>query len=493
MVHVSKYVANMNLVDFFHAAPVDIAEYVVPSSRVLQMLRVSRDMKKMMSKMRCGVDVEPSKRMKQTYTDVTSSVAERQAAMRVFMHGSLSLNRSSANFHIHSFTMHGIHIENISALIETLRQSPRLAVLDLYNNHIKEDLIYEVFAAIPPSVTTLKLARQWINRAAVTPLCVLLERLVLLTELDLSENYLNSQGMEAITASISSQQLTHVCLGFNHLKSRFWNEHPQLGFDRFVLKKLDLQHNLLQGVFCDSVYSCVRGSAAVLTSLDVSHNDLRMLGVSCLSACLQECLKLRHLNVAGNLCGDAAAALLFGALKPPVHGYDVDKYIALESLDVAHNQLTGTSARQFIRCMSDNCRLQQSLTSVSFSYNELHDVGAQLIIEALMPCPVIKLSLAQCMMGESTGMCLSETMQHWPELEFLDIHANRLCETSLGLIARNLAENDSRGKEIRCTSNCCMQQWTQELQRTVADTHAYTNASTHVTRAEYIQPERVHA
>jgi Ran GTPase-activating protein (RanGAP) involved in mRNA processing and transport len=328
----------------------------------------------------------------------------------------------------------------------------------------------------------------------VIPLCVLLERLVLLTELDLIENYLNSQGMEAITANISSRHLTHVCLGFNHLKSRFWNEHPQLGFDRFVLKKLDLQHNLMQGVFCDSVYSCVRGSAAVLTALDVSHNDLRMIGISCLSACLQDCRALRHLNVADNLCGDAAVTLLLRALKPVVHGNDVDKYIALESLDVAHNQLTGDSARVFMWCLSDNYRLQRSLSSVSFSYNTLQDVGVQVILEALLPCKVTKLSLAQCMMGETSGMCLATTMQHWPKLEFLDIHANRLCETSLCLIAQTLAQNDNRETEIRCLDNCWMQQLTHELQRTVTDTHevADTHANTDITRAQQTVPAPVH-
>jgi Ran GTPase-activating protein (RanGAP) involved in mRNA processing and transport len=464
----------MNLQDFLQVAPPEIAECILPPSRVLQILKVNTEMRRTVAKMKCGVDVEPTKLMKQIYTDKRSSSAERQAVMRVFMRGCLGI--SAANFHIRSFTLHGILIDNIESFSETLRLSTRLVVLDLYNNHIPENQIYEVFVAIPASVRVLKLTRQWINRAAVIPLCVLLERLVVLTELDLSENYLNSQGMEAITAHISSRHLTHVSLGFNHLKSRFWNEHPQLGFDRFVLKKLDLQHNMLQGVFCDSVYSCVRGSAAVLTTLDVSHNDLRMLGISCLSACLQECRVLRHLNVAGNLCGDAGTALLFGALKPGGHGNDADKYIALESLDVSHNHLTGASARQFARCLCDNYRLRRSLSSVSFSYNDLQDVGAQLIIRTLLPCRVRKLSLAQCMMGETSGMCLASTMQHWPEMQFLDIHANRLCETSLGLIALALTENNSRDKIMRFLDNCCMQQSTHDI-----------------THAQHILRERVHA
>lgn len=473
--------AHMKLLDFLQVVPAEVAEYVLPSSRVLLLLRTSREMRRTVSAVRCGADIEPNRLMKQTYKDVTTSVTQRQAALRVFMYGSASLTLSAGNLYIASFTMHDIRIDTVGVLCNMLRGSTRLAVLDMCNNHIPEDLLYDVLAAIPPSVQKLRLAKQWISRAAVTPLCALLGRLVVLAELDLSVNYLNSQGMEAITASIASQQLTHVCIGYNHLKSRFWNEHPQLGFDRFVLKKLDLQHNLLQGVYCDSVYACVRRSAAVLTTLDVSHNDLRVLGISCLSACLQHCRGLRHLNVAGNLCGDAAIGLLFGAIRPPTH----ETSMCLESLDVGNNQLSAISARHLASCLAHNRRLQDSLSNVSFSHNELQDVGAQLLVDALVPCKLAKLFLAHCAMGEATGMFLAGAMQHWPDMQLLDIYANRLGETSLRLIAQNLSANDSKEKELRCLDNYCTFTLAHELQRTVANGR--------ITPAWHLQPWRARA
>ena len=453
----------MNLLDFLQAAPAEVAEYVVPSSRVFLLLATSSEMRRTVSAVRCGADIEPNRLTKQTYADVRTSPVDRQAALCVFMQCSRSLSLSAGNLYITSFTMLDIRIDAVDVLCQMLRASKRLTVLDMANNHIPEDLFYDVLAAIPPSVLKLRLVKQWISRAAVTPLCALLGRLVLLTELDLSVNYLNSQGMEAITASIASKQLRHVCLGYNHLKSRFWNEHPQLGFDRFVLETLDLQHNMLQGVFCDSVYACVRGSAVVLTALDVSYNDLRMHGVSCLSACLENCRGLRHLNVAGNMCGDNAIGLLFDAIRPPTH----DASMALQSIDVGSNVLSAIGARHFARCLAHNRRLQDSLLRVSFEHNELHDVGAQLVVHALVPCKITKLFLAHCAMGEATGLFLAGAMRYWPQMQLLDVYMNRLGESSLRLIAQNLFENDSTENELRCLDNCCTLTSAHELQRIV--------------------------
>jgi Ran GTPase-activating protein (RanGAP) involved in mRNA processing and transport len=332
----------MNLQDFLQLMPLDIAEQLIPAERALLMYRVSRKTRRAIAKMNCRVDVYPGKVIRQTYADEKATVTERRAAVRLFVGRSLQL--SMTDFRIRSFSLHGMVLDQTGSLNAMLLHAHGLEILDLYNNHIDENAIGEVFDAIPSSLRVLKLVRQWINRAAVTPLCELLARLTLLEELDLSENYLNSSGMEALTTSIASARLARVSLGFNHLKSRFWNEYPQLGLDRFVLQKLDIRHNMLQAVFCDSVCLCIWGSAGALEVLDVSFNDLRLVGISYLSASLRKCRKLRHINIAGNLCGDAAFALLLAAIRP----YDSDeKSMALESLDVAHNNLSSPRARKF--------------------------------------------------------------------------------------------------------------------------------------------------
>ena len=439
---------EMNLEAFLQVMPAELGEQVIPAARTLQMRRVSRSTRDALAKMRCRVDVQPGKTIRQAYSDENATLAQRRAAVRLFVGRSLQL--CMTDFRLRSFVLHGMVLDQTGSLNTMLLHSRGLEVLDLYNNHIDDDAVGAVFAAVPSSLRVLKLTRQWINRAAVTPLCQMLARLPALEELDLSENYLNSGGMQAITGSIVSARLACVSLGFNHLKSRFWNEHPALGFDRFVLRKLDIRHNMLQAVSCDSVFACVRGSAAMLAELDVSYNDMRQVGISYLSTALQECYGLRHLNIAGNLCGDAAMALLLAALQPREPG---GKGAALESLDAAHNKLTCASARRFNSAVAGSAVLQRSLRSVSLSYNDMNDAGVLLVLEALLPCAMQKLGLAECLMGEPAGLCLAGTMLHWPALASLDVHGNRLCGTSLLLMARALSENDSPHKYMVFSGN----------------------------------------
>lgn len=463
MVHDSQSVEKfglrkMNLEDFLRLVPRELGEHLVPASRALLLRRASKTMRGFVDKLRCRVDVQPGSLVRRIYGEADAPRGRRQAAVRLFVGRSLQL--SMTDYDIRSFTLHGMVLEQTGSLNAMLRRSRRLEVLDMHNNHIQEDSMYELFAAMPASLSVLKLTRQWITRAAVSPLCVALLRLDKLVELDLSENYVNSHGMEALAASVSSPRLARLSLGYNALKSRFWNEHPRIGLDLFVLEKLDVSHNKLQATFCDSMYACVRGSAAVLVELDVSFNDMRQTGVSYLSTALQQCRALRHLNVAGNCCGDAAIALLLAVIHPRVLG---EKDVALESLDVAHNNLTAASARLFSRCVGESPALQRSLTRVSFSHNELRDTGGMLVIEGLLPCAMKSVSLSGCMLCEAAGLCLAGTMLLWPELASLDVAGNCLGSTSLALMARALSENESEQKYMAFNGNWMPQDSFEEV------------------------------
>jgi hypothetical protein len=443
---------KMNLESFLQRVPLELGEHIVPATRVMLLRRVSKAMRGAVDKLRCRVDVSPGCLVRRMYA------LGQQAAVRLFVGRSLQLSMS--DFDIRSFTLHGMVLKQTGSLNAMLRRSTRLEVLDMYNNHIPEDSMHEMFEALPASLCVLRLTRQWITRAAVTPLCAALSRLVSLKELDLSENYVNSHGMEALSACVTSTLLARLSLGHNALRSRFWNEHPSIGLDRFVLEKLDVSHNKLQANFRDSVYACVRGSAAVLVELDVSFNDMRVTGVSYLCTVLQSCTALRHLNIAGNSCGDAAIALLLAVVHPRVPG---EAGIKLESLDVAHNNLTAASARLFSRCLAGSLELQRSLSSVSFSHNELRDTGGLLVIEALLPCAMTSVRLAGCLLGEAAGLCLAGTMLLWPALVDLDVSGNCLDRQSLVLMARALSENESKHKYMAFIGNWEQHESTQEV------------------------------
>ena len=469
---------KMTLEEFLQLVPLELGEYILPATRVLLLRTVSKKIKDVVGRMQCRVDVEPGANVRWVYADKSASYIQRRAAVNLFLGRSLQM--CVMDFPIRSFKIHGMCIDKTGSLNAMLRHSQRLEVLDMYNNHIPDNAICEVFASIPASVRVLRLTRQWINRSAVTPLCATLARLEQLTELDFSENYLNSQGMQGLMASITSTQLSRISLRFNHLRSRFWDEYPRLGLDRFVLKELDLSHNLLQPVFGDNMYTCIQDSASILTKLDVSFNDLRLGGVSYLSTALRHCYALRHLSIAGNLCGDAAIALLLMVIRPYAPGAQC---IALESFDVGHNSLTCASARLFHRSLYGCEELHKSLSSVSFSNNDLNDTGAMLVIEALLPCDMKRLALAHCLMGETSGLCLAGTMLHWPMLADLDVDGNYLCNTSLILIARALSENESENKRMLFIRNSIMHASTEEIEEILATPKGRKGVTSHTTPA----------
>ena len=114
--------------------------------------------------------------------------------------------------------------------------------------------------------------------------------------------------------------------------------------------------------------------------------------------------------------------------------------------------------------------LQQSLQSVSFSYNDLFDLGASQVIEALLPCAMRKLGLAEVVMGEAAGLCLAGTMLHWPMLGSLDVHSNCLWSTSMILIARAMSENESRDKVVVFTGNTGEDESCDEITRILSST-----------------------
>ena len=83
------------------------------------------------------------------------------------------------------------------------------------------------------SLEVFKFTRQWIKVDMVEVLGVLMQRLLCLRVLDLSENYINAADCKFITSSISSKVVRELAPGFNHIKSEQLTEDDHLGLDRF--------------------------------------------------------------------------------------------------------------------------------------------------------------------------------------------------------------------------------------------------------------------
>lgn len=459
---------EMDLCSFLLAIPEDLLPDVLPCNRTLLVLMTNRALYACGPRLRLPIHVTPSKALARECNEWGRLSFERSCTVRFFLDRSVSM---SVHFHIAHFTLENIRVDDATLLIQLFGLCPRMKVLHLHNNRIHDNQMHALLDAIPASVEVLKLTRQWIKVGDVECLGLAMQRLSCLKVLDLSENYLNSAGCSFIISNISSTGMESIALGFNHIKAGLHHrECDQLGFDRFALKHLDLKHNLINFHHINSIFKCVKMSATVIEELDLSHNDLRVSGVSILSGHLQQCIRLRRLNVAGNRMQNEGFYLLMCVISPPPHkSAGVRGGIALHSLDVSSNELTECSSGIFATCVSGNLNLQKTLCDISFSGNYLYDVGVKLIVEAMRPYPISKLCLAKTRLGECAGETLASAMQSWPNLRFLDVNTNQLRDTCLLLIATSMCNKSTKNRELYFRDNCTIHSGTIE--------HIYTMLS----------------
>ena len=83
-------------------------------TRTLQLRRVSRKTRDALAKMRCRVDVEAGKMIRQAYSDENATPAERRTVVRMFVGRSLQL--SMTEFRIRSFTLYGMVLDQTGSL-----------------------------------------------------------------------------------------------------------------------------------------------------------------------------------------------------------------------------------------------------------------------------------------------------------------------------------------------------------------------------------------
>lgn len=437
----------MNLCSFLLAVPEDLLGHVVPPSRSLLVTQVSRAIRLWGSQLRLPIHVTPSTALVREYNNSLRYV-DAFYTVQYFLDRSLHV---TTIFHIEHFALQNVSVDETSLLVKTLKRCPRLKVLHLHNNRMNEDKMHALLSAVPASLEVLRFTKQFIKVCSVEFVGRLMNRLLFLRVLDLTENYINAAGCKFITSSISSKVLQELALGFNHIKSE--QQTPalpnHLGLDRFALTHLDVRHNMLKCNLQNSILKCLAVSADRLHDLDLSYNDMHAHGVSVLSQSLKSCSSLRRLVLAGNSMQNEGFCLLMCVLSPPSGAGG----IALHALDVGDNGLTDCAATLFARCLSTNRILHNALHDVSFSSNCLYDFGVKTIVEALLPCRMTRLCLSHTKCGECAGIILGSAMQVWPALRVVHMHENNLRDTSLLMIATGLCNNPTECRELYMRGN----------------------------------------
>ncbi|XP_051542973.1 NACHT, LRR and PYD domains-containing protein 3-like isoform X2 [Myxocyprinus asiaticus] len=230
---------------------------------------------------------------------------------------------------------------------------------------------------------------------------------------------------------------------------------------------------------CESLSSVVQSSSS-LRELDLSNNDLQVLGLKLISdalksphctleilrfaACrftaqcceslssvLQSSNSLRELDLSNNDLQDSGVKLLSDALKSP--------HCTLEILSLAGCRFTG----QCCESLSSVLQSSNSLRELDLSNNDLQDSGVKLLSDALKSphCTLEILRLSACMVTEVSCCSVASAVSSNPShLRELDLSYNHPGESGVNLLSERLNDpnctldklNVDHGGEFRITA-----------------------------------------
>eukprot|EP00961_Rhodomonas_salina_P092681 1247284-Rhodomonas_salina.1 len=138
---------------------------------------------------------------------------------------------------------------------------------------------------------------------------------------------------------------------------------------------------------------------------------------------LEGCKALAHLDLSGNMLGDAGAGRLAGVL---------GECKGLAHLDLRQNMLGAEGAEKLAGALGE-CK---ELACLVLSGNRIGDAGGEGLAEALQQCKALAhLDLSGNRIGDDGGEMLAEALQECKQLGYLDLSGNRIGADGAGRLA----------------------------------------------------------
>nr|XP_058957825.1 NLR family CARD domain-containing protein 3-like [Pocillopora verrucosa] len=152
----------------------------------------------------------------------------------------------------------------------------------------------------------------------------------------------------------------------------------------------------------------------LLTTLDLSYNEIGDDGAAALGECLKYNKSLTTLHLSDNEIGNDGAAALGECLKSNK---------SLTTLDLSFNKIGDNGAAALVECLKDN----KSLTTLYFSDNKIGDDGAAALGECLKyNKSLTTLYLSFNKIGDDSAAALGEYLKYKKSLTTLDLSHNEI-------------------------------------------------------------------
>ena len=277
-------------------------------------------------------------------------------------------------------------------------------------------------------------------------------------------------------------QLTYLDLSFNDLHGMHWNRYKKLLQRSVLLQDLNLSSNILSLKGCALLASlppyslltrlrlknCGLGkygriiafaeilpTYTALKSLDLCANDLLENSAKCLAEALGKCAQLAELYLGQNKIGKVGACLLMPALS---------QCSSLVVLQLSNNEIRDEGANALAHFLYNSPRMQDlnlcenmithvgienlavaletctALTNLDLSKNALCSKGMRVLAPALAGCTSLKLlNLQACELRERGVNLLAGALADYPALTMLNLSKNYTGEEGANRLAGVLA------------------------------------------------------
>ncbi|XP_037098598.1 protein NLRC5-like isoform X4 [Syngnathus acus] len=353
--------------------------------------------------------------------------------------------------------------KSCEALASVLSSPCSLRRLDLSNNDLGDNRLEALAAGLAkPQCTLQVLALQLcrLSKKSCEALASVLSSPGSLRELDLSANDLRDDGLEALAAGLAKPQCTLQVLALQgcKLSKKSCEALASVLSSPCSLRELDLSCNDL---YDDGLEALVAGLAkpqCTLQVLGLINCKLSKKGCKALASVLSSPCSLRRLDLSYNdLCDDGLEALAAGLAKPQC---------TLQVLRLRDCQLSKKSCEALASVLSSPCRLRE----LDLSRNDLCDEGLEALAAGLAKpqCTLQVLGLIRCNLSKKSCEALAKALRSNPShLQELNLWGN-----DIGAEGRRvLAEVQ---KDPRCSVKL---EWTLLIFRMIEESSGQTEGN----------------
>ncbi|XP_037116568.1 uncharacterized protein LOC119128357 isoform X2 [Syngnathus acus] len=338
--------------------------------------------------------------------------------------------------------------KSCEALASVLSSSRTLSHLDLSENKLCDHGVEALAAGLAKPQCTLqvlKLENCKLSKKSCEALASVLSSPGSLRELDLSQNKLCDDGLEALAAGLAKPQCTlQVLVLWNcKLSKKSCEALASVLSSPGSLRELDLGCNDLCDDRLEALAAGLAKPQCTLQVLKLERCELSKKSCEALASVLSSPGNLRELDLSSNgLCDDGLEALAAGLAKPQC---------TLQVLELQNCELSKKSCEALASVLSSS----RTLSHLDLGWNDLHDDGLEALAAGLAKpqCTLQVLGLMGCQLSKKSCEALASVLSSPGSLRELDLSGNKFHDNDgLEALAAGLAKPQCTLQVLRLRS-----------------------------------------